>query len=72
MKKINAFPTLRQIEHPHGSFVTNESGMTLRDYFAAKAMQGYTSKKLIDGFDEDVIAEMSYKIADAMMEAREQ
>ena len=46
-------------------------GMNLRDYFAAKAMQGYVSKKLIDGFDEDVISEMAYKIADAMMEARQ-
>jgi hypothetical protein len=46
-------------------------GMDLRDYFAAKAMQGYMSRKLIDGFDEDVVAEMSYKVADAMMKARE-
>ena len=47
-----------------------EFGMDLRDYFAAKAMQGYMSRKLIDGFDEDVIAEMSYKVADAMIKAR--
>jgi hypothetical protein len=45
-------------------------GMELRDYFAAKAMQGYMNKQLPNGFDEDVISEMSYKIADAMMEAR--
>ena len=48
------------------------AGMSLRDYFAAKAMQGYMSRTLIDGFDEDVIAEMSYKVADAMMKAREE
>jgi hypothetical protein len=54
------------------SHMCNNDGMDLRDYFAAKAMQGYVSKKLIDGFDEDVISEMSYKIADAMMEARKQ
>jgi hypothetical protein len=52
--------------------MTNQTGMDLRDYFAAKAMQGYMSRTLIDGFDEDVIAEMSYKVADAMMEARNQ
>jgi hypothetical protein len=46
-------------------------GMDLRDYFAAKAMQGYVSKKLIDGFDEDIISLMAYKIADAMMAERE-
>jgi hypothetical protein len=33
-------------------------------------MQGYVSKKLINGFDEDIISLMAYKIADAMMEAR--
>lgn len=49
-----------------------EFGMDLRDYFAAKAMQGYMSRTLINGFDEDVIAEMSYNVADAMMKARDQ
>jgi hypothetical protein len=51
---------------------TQESGMTLRDYFAAMAMQGYMSRTLIEGFDEDVISEMSYKVADAMMKARDE
>lgn len=55
------------------AFPDNQSeGMDLRDYFAAKAMQGYMSRQLINGFDEDVISEMSYKVADAMMKAREQ
>ena len=49
-----------------------EFGMDLRDYFAAKAMQGYMSRTLINSFDEDVIAEMSYNVADAMMKAREE
>ena len=46
-----------------------EKGMTLRDYFAAKAMQG-----LLDsgqhGFYE--IAPVAYQMADAMLKAREQ
>jgi len=68
MKKINAFPTLRQIEHPHGSFVTNESGMTLRDYFAAKAMEA-----MLHGITgRENIAKYAYAMADSMMEAREQ
>lgn len=46
--------------------------MDLRDYFAARAMQAYISRQLIDGFDEDVIAEMSYKVAEAMMRARDE
>ena len=51
---------------------TQESGMTLRDYFATRAMQAYLSRNLIDGFDEDVISEMSYKVADAMLKARDE
>ena len=47
-------------------------GMNMRDYFAARAMQAYMSRQLIDGFDEDVIAEMSYKVAEAMMRARDE
>jgi hypothetical protein len=46
-------------------------GMTLRDYFAAKAMQSLISKH---GFISDEInfaAEHSYEIADAMLRARE-
>lgn len=50
----------------------HERGMNLRDYFAAKAMQGFMSRNLINGFDEDIISEMSYKVADAMMKAREE
>ena len=43
-------------------------GMTLRDYFAAKAMQGLLSAtKTSDG---EMIARDSYKMADAMLEAR--
>jgi hypothetical protein len=55
----------------NGESVRGEKGMDLRDYFAAKAMQGYMSRKLIDGFDEDVVAEMSYKVADAMIKERD-
>ena len=51
-------------------------GMTLRDYFAAKAMQGF-----IEGIDntggvvairDDCVAERAYEVADAMLKAREQ
>jgi hypothetical protein len=57
--------------------VTNEKGMNLRDYFAAKAMQGMiTNKGFINGknADEDDAngAKRAYKIADAMMKVREQ
>ena len=43
--------------------------MTLRDYFAAKAMQGM----MVEVHDPacNYIAEVSYLMADAMMKARE-
>ena len=45
----------------------NSEGMTLRDYFAAKAMQGLVVDAVID---VDAIASMSYRIASAMMKER--
>ena len=45
-------------------------GMTLRDYFAAKAMQADVSSINWSG-DIDFTVEMSYKIADAMLAERE-
>ena len=47
-------------------------GMTLRDYFAAKAMQGNLAS-MVEGqeFDPSMGAEWAYKVADAMLKARE-
>lgn len=58
---------------PEGTI--NSGGMDLRDYFAAKAMQGMLANKgYIYGktADEDDAngARRAYKIADAMMKAR--
>ena len=46
------------------------NGMTLRDYFAAKAMQGYCAVE--SGWSEpaDVVARCSYAMADAMLAER--
>jgi hypothetical protein len=46
-------------------------GMTLRDYFAAKAMQAILSDPNYSNPD-DKLAKASYWIADAMLKAREQ
>lgn len=43
--------------------------MTLRDYFAAKAMQGFCSGNSTNTQD---IAKAAYIVADAMIKAREQ
>lgn len=53
-------------------------GMTLRDYFAAKAMQGMyndgsvvaASKLVDDSTNMDAVARWSYAQADAMLRAR--
>jgi hypothetical protein len=50
-----------------------QEGMELRDYFAAKAMQGFISTMNPTsslGGAEDYTAKESYKIADAMLKAR--
>jgi hypothetical protein len=48
-------------------------GMTLRDYFAAKAMLGVLSAgNLPHDLKDKVIAKKCYEMADAMMKAREQ
>jgi hypothetical protein len=62
---------------PAFPFGTAFSGMTLRDYFAAKALQSYLSD-LCFSIDDDrdiyfkEAAEISYQVADAMLKAREQ
>ncbi len=49
----------------------NETGMTLRDYFAAKAMQGlFSCGKAHDENTAHVTAKASYLMADAMLKAR--
>ena len=49
------------------------SGMTLRDYFAARAMQAYISDlDFQHNMTKKDYAEAAYKVADAMLKAREQ
>ena len=58
--------------------VREQSGMTLRDYFAAKAMQiiwdaydkGYCGLNNNDAPNAEIIAEGAYQYADAMLSAR--
>ena len=59
MKEQFAFP----------AYSTND-GMTLRDYFAAKAMQAVVSRGLVPQVPLEIYAENAYKMADAMMGAR--
>jgi hypothetical protein len=53
----------------------NEKGMTLRDYFAAKAMQGIFASNTNHDHDDadifDAVSKAAYKQADAMLKARQ-
>lgn len=60
---IPAFPQYSSSNH--GVYV--DGGMTLRDYFAAKVLQGMMNDA--DCFWEGA-AQLAYQYADAMMEAR--
>jgi hypothetical protein len=55
-----AFPYENRYEH---------EGMTLRDYFAAKAMQGLISADQMT--PHDYVANDAYGYADAMLKARQ-
>lgn len=46
-------------------------GMNLRDYFAAKAMQGLLASPDTGSHDPEVWAKSAYTIADALLAARE-
>ena len=67
MSNQPAFPV-----HPNAIDGLDHFGMTLRDYFAAKAMQAIVSDAtMIAEFGSNKeIAMGAYKLADAMMEAR--
>ena len=61
--------------YPNGEINHGEGGMTMRDYFAAKALQGYMvglkpAQDIGPGM-QDRIAEGMYSMADAMLAARE-
>ena len=56
---LNAFPD------------ENYRGMTLRDYFAAKAMQAIVSRGIVSDVPLEKYTENAYKMADAMLKARE-
>jgi len=48
--------------------------MTIRDYFAAKAMQGFIAYATAKGIyvpPDDELASASYQLADAMLKARD-
>jgi hypothetical protein len=69
---MKAFPN-GIITNKDGLIVGGQNGMDLRDYFAAKAMQGMfanSATKQVERTDLPIFAKVCYEMADAMMEAR--
>ena len=81
MNNPPAFPTGIGLNADKTWIGSGSGGMTLRDYFAAKAMQSWItvtvqryvhqSQLQIDMPSRDVIAAEAYDMADVMMKARE-
>jgi len=71
-----AFPVTPIFSESHGwlrpcEIMHSAEGMTLRDYFAAAALQGLAvNAHNFDNMSDKSIAENAYLIADAMIEAR--
>ena len=64
MTDIPAFPVCDEAR------LRDLPGMSLRDYFAAKAMQGLVENANWRGMPEDALAKAAYNMADAMLEVR--
>ena len=62
-KKVDGLRGLSKI-------ISDGSGMTLRDYFAAKAMQGLCADPEMQGTHMSDISRQSYELADAMLAER--
>ena len=70
---MKAFPThsISVSDEARVTAIGGEGGMDLRDYFAAKAMQGILSGYTHGSIPPtESLTPASYKIADAMLEAR--
>ena len=45
--------------------------ITLRDYFAAAAMQGLLTSEIVGDYSNKHVANIAYMVADAMLEERQ-
>ena len=58
-----------------GDKIEGQKGITVRDYFAAKALQGMIAANGDSNgyleYEEEMVAKNAYKLADAMLKARE-
>lgn len=69
MNNEPAFPCKQYDENGESEL---KSGISIRDYFAAKAMEVFISQKTAFQYEDQlVIARCSYQMADAMLTERE-
>jgi hypothetical protein len=66
---MNELPT-KAFPRAEGAGSKDRSGMDLRDYFAAAALQGYLADRKVSKTEEQLAIEV-YRMADAMMAQRD-
>lgn len=66
MSKDHSEPAFPSNSHEYGPVL----GLSIRDYFAAKAMQGWSANPIPQDSSIQEVAEWAYRQADAMLEAR--
>ena len=71
MNNPPAFPHTVEYKGSDCGGIVPHGGMTLRDYFAAKAITGLLTAEIVGEYSNEHVAEISYRIADAMLKARE-
>jgi len=64
---MKAYPFIHK--NPTSGLTVSDEGMDLRDYFACQAMQGMLVGNQY--FDDQVMAQAAYQLADAMLKQRE-
>ena len=69
MSKDNGGPAFGDLQQV-GDVAMRDGGISIRDYFAAKAMQGMIASYGYLRSEVDVIAESAYDCADAMIARR--
>ena len=71
MKKQNNGPAFPYCEQDGQGGYEQHQGMSLRDWFAGKALQGICASSPSDDCTDEYIAAESYRLANAMLKARE-
>ncbi len=67
-----AFPTSRYVElRPDAHRLVHDGGMSLRDYFAAAALQGFCADQNLTSWTTEQTAKHAYAYADALLKARQ-